>query len=67
MRLVSRFAYYAKVIVYASSNPPVSRVKSLQQNPRMKSSSYQTELSIALSINQMVIQEGGKSCRVAAW
>ena len=48
--LVRRFACNTRVIVDASSNPPVSHVKSLQQKPRINSSSKQT--NIASSINQ---------------
>ena len=48
--LVSRFAYNTGVIVDASSNPPVSNVKSLKQKPSINSLSKET--NIASSINQ---------------
>ena len=46
---ISRFTCNTRVIVDASSNPPVSNVKSLYQKPNINSSSKQT--NIASSIN----------------
>ena len=46
---ISRFACNTRVIVDASSKPPVSNVKSLYQKPNINSSSKQTK--IASSIN----------------
>ena len=57
VHLVNRFAFNTKVVVDASSNPPVFSVK-LWQKPRIKWSSRQTnkQANIASSISQMVIQ-----------
>ena len=65
--LVSRFACNTRVIVNASSSSLDSCLKLLSQKPRIKSSTKQTKINITSSINQMVIQWGGKSHRVAVW
>ena len=40
---------------------------SCKKKPRIKSPSNQTEINIPSSINQMLIQWGGKSHQVAVW
>ena len=65
--LVSRFACNTRVINDASSSPRDFYVKLLQYKPRIKLSRKQTETNIPSSINQMVIQQGGKSRRLAVW
>ena len=55
--LVSRFACNTRVILDASLNPPVSRLKLLQQK-KLESSHHvnKQELNVTSSINQMVIR-----------
>lgn len=67
MHLVSPLACNTSVIVHARSNPPVAHVKLPQKNPRVKSLSERAEINIALSINQVLVQETGKSYRVVVW
>ena len=51
----------------ASSNPPLSAVKLLWQNLELNHQVNRYRINIPLSINQMVIPQGGKSHRIAVW
>ena len=55
--LVSRFASNTRVIVDASSNPPVSRLKLLEQK-KLESNHHvnKQKVNVTSSMNQMVIR-----------